>query len=160
MKNLVKKAKSKIWQAVTIGVSVFIVYYVLFYIMIISTISTDKVGQTTHLMTSMYYMLNFMILLTGGVFSLAIYHIKLLNIFADAKKFRDDISLQRHFHHLRMIEKYIELGDKVNSELLFQQYINSKYWDQNSASFFDGAIRSKFNTKLEFKITHNGKEIT
>jgi biopolymer transport protein ExbB/TolQ len=110
-------------------------------------------------MVVLFWMMIVCITMTSAIISFFSFILLKDSIWSKVKKFRNDLTLNRHFHHLRMMEKYIELGDKEKSELLFKQYIESKYWDQNSASFFDGAIRSKFHSKLNFKITYNGKEL-
>lgn len=156
MKNLVKQAKSNKWKLIVYSIYTFIAsFYILFRLF-----NTNYWEiKDNFSMVVLYWMMIVCITMTSAIISFFAFISIKDNIWKKVKKFRNDLTLNRHIHHLRMMEKYIELGDKEKSELLFKQYIESKYWDQNSASFFDGAIRSKFNSKLNFKITYNGKEL-
>lgn len=155
MKNLVKQAKSNQWKAIVYSIYAFILAFYLSF----KFLNLQLIELNSSVMVVIYTMLIITDILTGLMFGFIVFFEFKSRNWKNVKKFRDELWLKRHIHHLRMMEKYIELGNKEKSELLFEQYVNSGYWDQNSASFFDGAIRSKFRSKLDFKITHNGKEL-
>lgn len=156
MKNLVKQAKSNNWKLIVYSIYIFITsFYILFRIL---NINYWEIKDNLS-MVVLFWMMIVCFAMVSAMISLFVSISIKDNIWKKAKKFRNDLILNRHIHHLRMMEKYIELGDKEKSELLYNQYIESKYWDQNSASFFEGAIKAKFHKKLDFKITYNGKEL-
>lgn len=156
MKNIVKKAKSNNWKLIVYSIYTFIAsLYILFRVL---NINYWEIKDNLS-MVVLFWMMIVCITMTSFMISFFTFISIKDNVWKKVKKFKKELILNRHIHHLRMMEKYIELGDKEKSELLFKQYIESNYWDQNSASFFDGAIKSKFYEKLDFKITRNGEEI-
>jgi membrane protein implicated in regulation of membrane protease activity len=144
MKNLVKSCRKKLWRAYVFGILSAAIMFLGFSLLVV----VDAPGA------GILYIILGMTSISCGF---AIFAVASDKIMYPVVRRRKEISILRNVHHIRLVDKQIDLGNVVNSESLLVKYDEAKYKTPLMVQYLHGAIRGKFYDKLNIKTTNRHK---